>query len=244
MFQGTLEAIFIGPAKGEPMWQVQSALAMAGCGLEGDRYSVGRGTFSKSANARGETIRENTGRASGTQKADRQITLIEAEALEAAARDYELKLAAAEMRRNLLVRGVPLDHLVGREFSIGPVRLRGIKLCEPCGYLEKLTVDGIQAALRHRGGLRGDYRRRRTAPWRHRAADIKSGLLRYITASRLRSRGNKLSSSLAATCPTRCQAQCAQGRDQERSGLGHRRHQHDIARVRHGSRVSDGPTGR
>ncbi len=54
------------------------------------------------------------------------------------------------------MRGVPLNHLVGREFQIGPVRLRGIKLCEPCGHLEKMTVPGIEKALLHRGGLRAE----------------------------------------------------------------------------------------
>ncbi len=137
MFTGTLEAIFIGPTKGQPMQQVASATATAGAGLEGDRYK------------RAPSVSDG-------RSASRQVTLIEAEALEAAQRDYDLRIEPHQPRRNLLVRGVPLNHLVGREFQIGPVRLRGIKLCEPCGHLEKMTVPGIEKALHHRGGLRAE----------------------------------------------------------------------------------------
>ena len=146
MFQGKLDAIFIGPAKGAPLKKVASARALAGAGLEGDRYSTGNGTFSKDAS-------KNPNK---HYPADRQITLIEAEAIEAAARDYELTIDPAQSRRNLLVRNVPLNHLVGHEFTIGEVRLRGLRLCEPCGHLEKLTQPGIIKALLHRGGLRAE----------------------------------------------------------------------------------------
>ena len=146
MFQGKLEAIFIGPTKGAPLEKVNSARATAGAGLEGDRYSTGNGTFSK----------DTSKNPNKHYPADRQITLIEAEAIEAAARDYEVTIDPAQLRRNLLVRNVPLNHLVGKEFLIGEVRLRGLRLCEPCGHLEKLTTPGIQKALLHRGGLRAE----------------------------------------------------------------------------------------
>ena len=55
----------------------------------------------------------------------------ESEALEALRRDYEVDLDPAQARRNLLTRGVPLNHLVGREFRVGGVTLRGLRLCEP-----------------------------------------------------------------------------------------------------------------
>jgi hypothetical protein len=166
MFQGKLEAIFIGPTKGESMHRVDVATAVAGAGLEGDRYSSGNGTFSKpstgatgsaSASANSAPTLTNTGKASGAQAPDRQITLIETEALEAAGRDYELTIGPDQTRRNLLVRNVPLNHLVGKEFLVGEVRLRGLRLCEPCGHLEKLTaIDGVKTALLHRGGLRAE----------------------------------------------------------------------------------------
>jgi MOSC domain-containing protein YiiM len=52
--------------------------------------------------------------------------------------------------------GIPLDHLVGAEFTVGEVRLRGARLCEPCTHLERLTRKGLMRAMVHRGGLRAD----------------------------------------------------------------------------------------
>ena len=85
---------------------------------------------------------------------DREITLIEAEAIEAVPREYGVELSPAEARRNIVTRGVALNHLVGREFRVGNVVLRGIRLCEPCEHLERLTRPGVLEALVHRGGLR------------------------------------------------------------------------------------------
>jgi len=80
--------------------------------------------------------------------------LIEAEAIEALKRDYEVALTPGEARRNVVTQGVPLNHLVGREFSVGGVRVRGIRLCEPCDHLQKLTGRPLIKGLLHRGGLR------------------------------------------------------------------------------------------
>jgi MOSC domain-containing protein YiiM len=134
---GVVVAIHIGPKRLEPMASVAEVNAIAGAGLEGDRYSREEGSFSK-------------------KLPNNQLTLIEEEALEAAARDYELEFTAAESRRNNLTSGIALNHLVGREFRIGNVRLRGLKLCEPCGHLKKLTNKEVIAALKHRGGLRAE----------------------------------------------------------------------------------------
>jgi MOSC domain-containing protein YiiM len=82
------------------------------------------------------------------------VTLIESEALDALRREYDITLEHRQARRNLVTQGVPLNHLVGRQFTVGSVLLRGIRLCEPCGHLEKLTVKGLLKGLSHRGGLR------------------------------------------------------------------------------------------
>ena len=112
---------------------VESARLVAGRGVEGDRYFVGKGSFS---HWRG------TGRA---------LTLVEAEALE----DVALDFAAA--RRNVVTRGVALNDLVGRRFKIGEVELWARRLCEPCNHLEKLTErDGLMRSLAGRGGIRVD----------------------------------------------------------------------------------------
>jgi MOSC domain-containing protein YiiM len=89
-----------------------------------------------------------------TAEPERQVTLIESEALAALQRDYGITLTPAQTRRNLLTEGVPLNHLVGKEFRVGTIVLRGIKLCEPCAHLQKMTVPGVIQGLTHRGGLR------------------------------------------------------------------------------------------
>jgi MOSC domain-containing protein YiiM len=134
---GVVAALMIGLERKEPMISVPEVRAIAGAGLEGDRYCRERGTFSK-------------------KLPSNQVTLIEAEALEAAEREYGIELTAEESRRNVLTCGVALNHLVGREFQIGEVRLRGLKLCEPCTHLQQLTAKAVLKALRHRGGLRAE----------------------------------------------------------------------------------------
>lgn len=136
MFTGQLVAICLAPVRGAPMQNVSEAELIAARGMTGDRYG------NKAA------AQQN-----GLEPAQ-EVTLIEAEALEAAQRDCELELSHAESRRNLLTAGVPLNHLVGRQFSVGPVVLEGIELCEPCKHLERLTGKKAVKALLHRGGLR------------------------------------------------------------------------------------------
>ena len=65
-----------------------------------------------------------------------------------------IKLSAADTRRNIATSGVPLNHLVDREFFVGKVLMCGTRLCEPCKYLEELTQPGVMSGLIHRGGLR------------------------------------------------------------------------------------------
>jgi MOSC domain-containing protein YiiM len=136
MFQGQLLSIHVVGSKTAPLGSVAQVEAIAGRGLRGDRYCAQEGTFSKK------------------DSPDREVTLIESEALEGLARDYEIRLEAGQARRNLVTRGVPLNHLVGRKFRVGEVVLRGLRLCEPCGHLEGLTVTGVKTGLCHRGGLR------------------------------------------------------------------------------------------
>ena len=136
MWQGSVVSIHIAPEAGLPMETVPEARAIAGRGLEGDRYTLGIGYYSNTPGPGG-----------------RELTLIETETLEALPA-LGVKLSAAETRRNVATSGVPLNHLVGREFWIGAVRLRGTRLCEPCKYLESLTQAGAMLALLHRGGLR------------------------------------------------------------------------------------------
>ena len=84
------------------------------------------------------------------------VTLIEREAIVAVRSETGLALDEAETRRNLVTVGVPLNHLVNQEFRVGPVRLRGVNLSEPCAYLERVVREGLRPALIHRGGLRAE----------------------------------------------------------------------------------------
>lgn len=135
MWQAAVDSIYIAPTARAAMCRVEMISAIPGVGLDGDRYALKQGTFFE-------------------PKPDRELTLIEAEAIEALKRDYGIDLAAGNARRNLVTRGVALNHLVGREFLIGDVRIRGIRLCEPCSHLEGLTGQPVIKGLRHRGGLR------------------------------------------------------------------------------------------
>ncbi len=132
---GTVESIHVASAAAGPMQAVKQAEAIPGVGLEGDRYASKQGTFYK-------------------PEPDYELTLIESEAVEALRRDYEITLAAGDARRNIVTRGVPLNHLVGQEFHVGDVRIRGIRLCEPCDHLQRLTGVSVIKGLLHRGGLR------------------------------------------------------------------------------------------
>lgn len=136
MSKGTIVSIHIAPSAAGPMVSVEQVRAVVGRGLEGDRYFAQAGTYSKKP------------------RPDREVTLIEVEAIEALAREYKIALEPGGARRNIVTRGVPLNHLVGREFRVGEVTLRGLRLCEPCAHLERLSHPGIREALIHRGGLR------------------------------------------------------------------------------------------
>jgi MOSC domain-containing protein YiiM len=135
MPNGTVESIHIASAAEARVQSVSQAVANPGAGLEGDRYAQQSGTFYK-------------------PEPDYELTLIESESIEALRREYEIELPAGDARRNIVTRDVPLNHLVGKEFTIGDVRIRGIRLCEPCEHLQNLTGKKLIKGLLHRGGLR------------------------------------------------------------------------------------------
>jgi MOSC domain-containing protein YiiM len=84
------------------------------------------------------------------------ITLIEAEALEGLSADTGIELSHEESRRQVLTRGIDLNALVGKRFTVGSVECEGAELCEPCNHLQSLTKPGVLRGLVHRGGLRAD----------------------------------------------------------------------------------------
>jgi MOSC domain-containing protein YiiM len=106
---------------------VDSANALAGKGLMGDRHLH-----------------------DGGAKPGQALTLIEAEVLE------DVGLTGAQSRRQVVVRGVRLNDLVGKRFWVGDVECLGVELCEPCRHLQQMTRPGIIKQLVHRGGLNAD----------------------------------------------------------------------------------------
>jgi MOSC domain-containing protein YiiM len=136
--EGVLVSIFVADSAGKPTVSISEVRAVVGKGLEGDRYFNKVGTYSTDF------------------KPGREVTLVETEAVDAMKRDYGIELNPGNTRRNLVTKGIPLNHFVGREFSVGEVKLRGVRLCEPCSYLESVTKPGVKGALIHRGGLRAE----------------------------------------------------------------------------------------
>ncbi len=135
---GTVEHVHVAGEAGAPPQRRESVAAVVGKGLQGDRYFENEGTFS-----------------GGDEDPKRDLTLIEAEAIEQAEAEYDVSFAPGSHRRNITVRGIGLNRLLGERFRVGDAVVEGAELCEPCTYLErKLAEKGVQEALVHRGGLR------------------------------------------------------------------------------------------
>jgi MOSC domain-containing protein YiiM len=120
----TVVAIHLGAKELQP---VESAVAVAGKGLEGDRYFYPDGA--------------DPGRA---------LTLVEEENVQ------DVRLGPGQTRRQLTTRGVRLNDLVGKRFRVGDVECYGVELCEPCKHLESLTRPGLIKDMVHRAGLNAD----------------------------------------------------------------------------------------
>lgn len=127
---GSVAALLLAEDAEAPLARVETANAIAGRGLEGDRYADGRGTFGP---GRGY-----------------ELTLVEAEVLD------EIALGWEDARRNIVTRGIQLNVLAGRRFRVGEVVCIGRRLAEPCAHLERLARPGLLRPLVHRGGLRAD----------------------------------------------------------------------------------------
>jgi len=145
--RGRVEAIAVAEQATAPMRQVERARALAGRGLDGDRYAAKAGTFTPPWPVRLLPL----GIARGYD-----LTLIAAEVLDELVLPGGGKIEYIEARRNIVTRGVDLNALVGRRFRIGDVECLGQRLCEPCSHLERLTTKGMLRSLIHRGGLRAD----------------------------------------------------------------------------------------
>jgi MOSC domain-containing protein YiiM len=129
----TVEGIHIAERRAAPVEAVERVNVIAGRGVEGDRK------FGEHEPGSGH-----------------DLTLIPAEALEALAEETGIRLAPGESRRQVTTRGVDVNALVGRRFTVGSVEAVGIELCEPCNHLEGLTQPGVMRGLVHRAGINAD----------------------------------------------------------------------------------------
>jgi MOSC domain-containing protein YiiM len=135
MSKAHVAAIFIAGSEGAPVTDVPEVRAVAGRGLEGDR------------NFAAEELHP--------AESGQDLTLVEGEAMDAlAASGIDIGLGGS--RRNVVTRGIGLNDLVGKRFSIGDVECQGVRLCHPCDYLESITKPGVLKGLVNRGGLRAD----------------------------------------------------------------------------------------
>jgi len=132
-----IEAIFVATAHGEAMLELDAVQVKTGKGIVGDRY--------QGLSPRQPGI---------------NLTLIEAEAIALAAQELGMDISTCAPRRNIVTRGITLNDLVGREFRIGNIRLRGIEICDPCSKLGKnlatpeKPAHKVVRAFVQRGGLR------------------------------------------------------------------------------------------
>ncbi len=114
----------------------QEVKAVAGKGLEGDRYLTGTGYYS------------------GNIEWDSSVTLIESEAFETFERDYGFKLPPESLRRNIVTKGISLNTLIGQKFTIGQVTLEGLKPWPTCRYIVEMTGrQEVLAGFANSGGI-------------------------------------------------------------------------------------------
>ncbi len=133
---GSVVALFIVGKRAAPMKKVEQLNALAGQGIEGDRYFLGTGTYSKKP------------------EPGRQVTLIKSEVLESLKDKFEITVKPEESRRNILTQGIEINDLIGTDFFVGAVRLRAHRLTRPCLYLEKLLDQpGLYTELWDNGGI-------------------------------------------------------------------------------------------
>lgn len=136
-FVGVVRFLHITPRAFLPMRAMPEITLVAGKGIEGDRYMIGR----------------EEGFYSDRPEEGRQVTLFEIETLEALKRDAGIVLGPEEHRRNVTVEGVPLNHLVGHRFRLGETLLEATRLSIPCRHIEEITGKAIFDPLINRSGL-------------------------------------------------------------------------------------------
>jgi MOSC domain-containing protein YiiM len=136
---GSVEGLHIAPRSMIPTRSVKAVSIVEGLGIEGDRYARRLGFLSERIEKRGDTP-------------NRLVTFFEAETIEALGRDHKVSITPEDHRRNITTRGVPLNHLIGREFRVGEAVLFGT-IATPCKHLDDLLGISLINLLANRAGL-------------------------------------------------------------------------------------------
>jgi hypothetical protein len=140
-----IHSIYIASQAGELMNKRESVRLIVGAGIEGDRYALGIGAFSDSIPAK-----------------IRDVSLIALTGIEDANQELEAgglkSYLPSEVRRNIVIEDMSsdaLNQLIGKEFSLGFIRLRATELCTPCERPAKLSEKlNFLSAFKNRGGIR------------------------------------------------------------------------------------------
>ena len=95
------------------------------------------------------------------QHSGQNITFIQSEVINFYNTTYKQNIGLIAAKRNVITRNIELNSLVGKEFLIGEVKFKGVRLCEPCNYFAKslvttITKFEVMKAFLHKGGLRAD----------------------------------------------------------------------------------------
>ena len=136
---GKIVKLLISKDPKSAMLSLNQIVLEAGKGIFGDRYYNQEGTFSNK----------------GEIQPDRDVTLIEIEKINDLNKEHNLDITAEDFRRNIVVSNCDLNSLVDKEFQIGEVVLKGLRLCEPCKYLsDKLNNEEVLSQMIHKAGLR------------------------------------------------------------------------------------------
>ena len=141
LISARIEHIFISPGHNffghhgkepddHPQVSVTEINCLAGRGIEGDRFLDYKKDYAG------------------------QITFFSMEVYDELCRSTETKKSPGALRRNVFVRGVDLNALIGETFAMQEVVFSGAKECSPCHWMDQSFAPGSEAFLRNRGGLR------------------------------------------------------------------------------------------
>jgi MOSC domain-containing protein YiiM len=141
---GVVEGIFIAEQSGQPMKAIPEVVGEAGRGLIGDRH----------CRPDPETVLEpSCGSEAPPHHEVQDLSLVEAEVLDWLRQEHDIDLAGGETRRNIVTRGIRLNDLIGRQFTVGGIVCEGVEICQPCVSIQRQTGKPVLKPLVHRGGL-------------------------------------------------------------------------------------------